>query len=170
MKKALSLMKKRNKGFIKIWKSRAKNMPTFRQVWSNGEVMVIDGFNEDFNLEPGSYIYDPTTGLIKPAEIPDLLSVIPKLKGYHKAEAVRDNDYLVLLKDTKTGWNQVKNPLVTLKGNGVKAYVDFTYYQYLLGCVLGESIWKVKDGESVVLVYDPERKAVRAVVMPVKLN
>ena len=155
-------MKAKRKGFIKVWKSRDK-YSTIRQAWTDGAMLVIDG-HQDFNFPPGHYFYDGQTGLIQPkkaSDFPDLKSIIPKSKGYHKAEIVTDYNFLRLLKHNS-------RLLVTLKGKGVKAFLDYEYYQYLVENAYTDITWKVKSGEDPILFYLGKEKA--AVVMPVRIE
>lgn len=162
-KKATSFMKAKEKGFIKIWKSRGK-YSTIRQAWTDGAILVMDG-HQEFNFPPGCYFYDGKTGLIEPrkkSDFPDLKEVIPKAKGYHKAEPVTDYNLLRLSKmyDSRL--------LVTLKGKGVMAFLDYEYYKYLTEGAYTDFTWKVKSGQDPILFYLGKEKA--AVVMPVRVE
>jgi len=158
-KKAISFMKKEGRGFIKVWESKQKHSTTIRQMWTEGHILVMDGHNE-FNLDPGSYIYDAESGLIKSGKFPKLKEAIPKMKGYHKVEAVYDDGLLRLSK-------QEIRLLVTLKGNGVKALLNYDYYQYFTEGAYADWTWKVKGGEDAILFY--LGKELAGVVMPIKV-
>ena len=161
-KKATSFMKAKEKGFIKVWKSRDK-YSTIRQAWTDGAMLVMDG-HQEFNFPPGHYFYDGKTGLIEPrkkSDFPNFKEVIPKAKGYHKAEVVTDYNFLRLLK--------MNNRLiVTLKGKGVKAFLDYEYYQYLMEGAYTDIAWKVKSGQDPILFYQGKEKA--AIIMPVRVE
>lgn len=160
-KKATSFMKAKEKGWIKVWKSRDK-YSTVRQAWTDGAMLVMDG-HQDFNFPPGYYFYDGKTGLIEPrkkSDFPNFKETIPKAKGYHKAEPATDYNLLRLLKHNSRF-------LVTLKDKGVKAFLDYEYYQYLMEGVYTDITWKVKSGEDPILFYLGKEKA--AIVMPVKV-
>jgi len=164
-KKAISFMKKKEKGFIKIWKSRRKNTTFETEAWTDGAILVMNGYRE-FNFPPGHYYYDGKTGLIQPrkkSDFPDFKGVIPKLKGYRKAEVVIDYGLLMLLK------KHDDRLIVMLKGKGkdVKAFLDYEYYQYLTNRGYGEYSWKVKGKEDPILFY--VGKELAAVVMPYKV-
>ena len=159
-KKATSFMKAKEKGWIKVWKSRDK-YSTMRQAWTDGAMLVMDG-HQDFNFPPGYYFYDGKTGLIEPrkkSDFPSFKEVIPKSKGYHKAEPVTDYNLLRLLKHNS-------RLLVTLQGKGVKVFLDYEYYRYLTEEGYTEYSWKVKSGEDPILFYLGKEKA--AIVMPVR--
>lgn len=158
-KKAISFMKKEGRGFIKVWESRQKDCTTIRQAWTDGKILVMDGHNE-FNLDPGSYIYDAESGLIKSGKFPKLKDIIPKMKGYHKTEAIYDDGLLRLSKE-------ITRLLVTLKGNGVKAFLDHDYYQYFTEGAYADWTWKVKGGEDPILFY--LGKELAGLVMPIKV-
>lgn len=158
VKKATSFMKKDGKGFIKVWKSKQNGHTIQKQIWATAHLLVLESF--DFDLPPGSYLYDTEAGLIKPGEIPDLKRAIPKLRGYKKAQPVMEYNYLKLL--------QVDSCLlVTFKGRGVQAFVNYDYYQYLCQ-INAEYTWKVKAEDQAVLLY--HGKSLAAVVMPRKLD
>jgi len=161
-KKATSFMKAKEKGFIKVWKSRDK-YSTIRQAWTDGAMLVMNG-HQEFNFPPGYYFYDGKTGLIEPrkkSDFPDFKAVIPKSKGYHKAEIVTEYNLLKLLK----GYDGM---MVMLKGKGVRAFLRYDYYEYLTGESHTDYTWKVKSGEDPILFYLGKEKA--AVVMPVKVE
>ena len=161
-KKATSFMKVKGKGFIKVWKSRDE-YSTIRQAWTDGAMLVMDG-HQDFNFPPGHYYYDGKTGLIEPrkkSDFPDFKEVIPKSKGYHKAEVVTDYNFLRLLKMNS-------RLLVTLKGKEAKAFLDYEYYQYLVESAYTEITWKVKSGKDLILFYLGKEKA--AIVVPVRVE
>lgn len=161
-KKATSFMKASGKGFIKVWKSRKKTGATIRQAWTEGRILVLDGLPYEFDLPCGSYVYEPKGGLIKPGKVPDIKSVIPKQKGYHKVEVVTEYNLLSLLK-----WDSFF--LVTLKGNGVKAFLRYDFYQYLTENAYSTDItWKVKSKRDPVLFFLD--KCLCAMVMPYNLN
>lgn len=160
-KKATSFMKKKGKGWIKIWKSRRKNTTFETEAWTDGAMLVMNGYRE-FNFPPGHYYYDGQTGLIQPrkkSDFPDFKAVIPKSKGYHKAEIVTEYNFLKLLKGQS-------GLIVMLKGKGkdVKAFLDYEYYQYLTDRGYGDYGWKVKSRRDPILFY--VRKELAAVVMP----
>lgn len=160
-KKATSFMKAKEKGFIKVWKSSKYGI---RQAWTDGAMLVMDG-HQEFNFPPGHYYYDGHTGLIEPrkkSDFPNFKEVIPKLKGYHKAEVVTDYNLLRLLKKYDGGL------IVMLKGKGVKAFLDYQYYKYLTEGDYTEYSWKIKSGEDPILFYLGKEKA--AVVMPVRVE
>jgi hypothetical protein len=162
-KKATSFMKAKEKGFIKVWKSRDKYSTT-RQAWTDGAILVMDG-HQEFNFPPGCYYYDGKTGLIEPrkkSDFPDFKEIIPKSKGYHKAEVITEYNLLKLLK------KHDGRLIVILKGKGVKAFLDYEYYKYLLDDAYTEYTWKVKDGEDPILFYMGKEKA--AVVMPIRVE
>ncbi len=164
-KKATSFMKKKGKGFIKIWKSRRKNITFDTEAWTDGAMLVMNGYRE-FNFPPGHYYYDGKTGLIEPrkkSDFPNFKEVIPKSKGYHKAEIVTEYNFLKLLK----GYSGL---IVMLKGKGkgVKAFLDYEYYQYLTDRGYGDYGWKVKGGQDPILFY--VRKELAAVVMPFRVE
>ncbi len=164
-KKATSFMKKKGKGFIKIWKSRRKNTTFETEAWTDGAMLVMNGYRE-FNFPPGHYYYDGETGLIQPrkkSDFPDFKAVIPKSKGYHKAEVVTEYNLLKLLKGQS-------GLIVMLKGKGkdVKAFLDYEYYQYLTDRGYGDYGWKVKSKEDPILFYVGKEKA--AVVMPYRVE
>ena len=160
-KKATSFMKKKGKGWIKIWKSRRKDTTFETEAWTDGAMLVMNGYRE-FNFPPGHYFYNGQTGLIEPrkkSDFPDFKGVIPKSKGYHKAEIVMEYDLLKLLKGQS-------GLIVMLKGKGkdVKAFLDYDYYQYLTDRGYGDYGWKVKSRRDPILFY--VRKELAAVVMP----
>jgi len=164
-KKATSFMKKKGKGFIKIWKSRRKDTTFETEAWTDGAILVMNGYRE-FNFPPGHYYYDGETGLIQPrkkSDFPDFKGVIPKLKGYHKAEIAVEYDLLKLLKGQS-------GLVVMLKGKGkdVKAFLDYEYYQYLTDRGYGDYSWKVKSGKDPILFY--VGKELAAVVMPFRVE
>lgn len=165
-KKATSFMKKKGKGWIKIWKSRRKDSTFETEAWTDGAILVMNGYRE-FNFPPGHYYYDGHTGLIQPrkkSDFPDFKAVIPKLKGYHKAEVVIDYGLLMLLK------KHDDRLIVMLKGKGkdVKAFLDYEYYQYLTDRGYREYGWKVKGKEEPILFY--VGKELAAVVMPFRVE
>jgi len=163
-KKAISLMKKREKGWIKIWKSRRKHSTFETEAWTDGAILVMNGCRE-FNFPPGCYYYNGKTGLIEPrkkSDFPNFKEVIPKSKGYHKAEIVTEYNLLKLLKKYDG------NLIVMLKGKGVKAFLDYEYYQYLTDRGYGDYGWKVKSGQDPILFY--VGKELAAVVMPYRVE
>ena len=164
-KKATSFMKKKEKGWIKIWKSRRKHTTFETEAWTDGAMLVMNGYRE-FNFPPGHYYYDGKTGLIEPrkkSDFPDFKAVIPKSKGYHKAEIVTEYNFLKLLKGQS-------GLIVMLKGKGkdVKAFLDYEYYQYLTDRGYGDYGWKVKSREDPILFYVGRELA--AVVMPFRVE
>ena len=165
-KKAISFMKKKERGWIKIWKSRRKNTTFETEAWTDGAILVMNGCRE-FNFPPGHYYYDGQTGLIQPkkkSDFPDFKAVIPKLKGYHKAEIATEYNLLKLLKKYDG------RLIVMLKGKGkdVKAFLDYEYYQYLTDRGYGDYGWKVKGKKDPILFY--VRKEMAAVVMPFRVE
>jgi len=157
-KKATSFMRER--GFIKVWNSRQKKGGT-RQAWSDGRILVWDGLPWDFDLPVGSYVYED--GIIKPGKIPNFKELIPKQKGYHKADIVTDTEYnlLRLLKRDSL-------LLVTLKAKGIKAYLRYDYYQYITEKSYEAGIWKIKTKiDPILYLID---KSISVVVMPYKLH
>ena len=161
-KKATSFMKAKEKGWIKVWKSRDK-YSTMRQAWTDGAILVMDG-HQEFNFPSGCYFYDGKTGLIEPrkkSDFPDFKEVIPKTKGYHRAQEATEHNLLKLLK-------KHNGLIVTLKGKGVKAFLDYEYYKYLTEGAFTEYTWKVKSGEDPILFYLGREKA--AIVMPVRVE
>ena len=164
-KKATSFMKKKEKGWIKIWKSRRKNTTFETEAWTDGAILVMNRYRE-FNFPPGHYYYDGKTGLIEPrkkSDFPNFKEVIPKSKGYHKAEIVTEYNLLKLLKGHS-------GLIVMLKGKGkdVKAFLDYEYYQYLTDRGYGDYSWKVKSKEDPILFY--VGKELAAVVMPFRVE
>ena len=165
-KKATSFMKKKGKGFIKIWKSRHKHTTFETEAWTDGAMLVMNGYRE-FNFPPGHYYYDGETGLIQPrkkSDFPNFKAIIPKLKGYHKAEIVTEHNLLKLLKKYDG------RLIVMLKGKGkdVKAFLDYEYYQYLTDRGYSGYSWKVKGKEDPILFY--VSKELAAVVMPFRVE
>lgn len=165
-KKATSFMKKKGKGFIKIWKSRRKHTTFETEAWTDGAMLVMNGYRE-FNFPPGHYYYDGETGLIQPrkkSDFPNFKAIIPKLKGYHKAEIVTEHNLLKLLKKYDG------RLIVMLKGKGkdVKAFLDYEYYQYLTDRGYSGYGWKVKSKEEPILFY--VSKELAAVVMPFRVE
>lgn len=164
-KTARGLMKKADKGYIKVWCSRNKGGKIKRECWSNGQILVLDdlgafsGSASLMGLGLGSYIYEPDTGLITQGKIPKLLAAIPKLRGYKKAKAVMDDDMLRLNRMHQKGL------LVTLEANGVRVRLDYEYYEYL-EYRFSDSIWKVKAPDEPIVFY--YGKTLAAVVMPIK--
>ena len=164
-KKATSFMKKKGKGFIKIWKSRRKDTTFETEAWTDGAMLVMNGYRE-FNFPPGHYYYDGKTGLIQPrkkSDFPNFKELIPKSKGYHKAVIVTEYNLLKLLK----GYSGL---VVMLKGKGkdLKAFLDYEYYQYLTDGGYGDYSWKVKGKEDPILFY--VKKELAAVVMPFRVE
>ncbi len=162
-KKAISFMKKKEKGFIKIWKSKRKHTTFETEAWTDGAILVMNGYRE-FNFPPGYYFYDGQTGLIEPrkkSDFPNFKEVIPKSKGYHKAEIVTEYNLLKLLKGQS-------GLIVMLKGKGVKAFLDYEYYQYLTDRGYSDYGWKVKSREDPILFY--VSKELAAVVMPFRVE
>ena len=128
-------------------------------------MLVMNGYRE-FNFPPGHYFYDGETGLIQPrkkSDFPNFKEVIPKSKGYHKAEIVTEYNLLKLLKGQS-------GLIVMLKGKGkdVKAFLDYEYYQYLTDRGYGDYGWKVKSKEDPILFY--VSKELAAVVMPFRVE
>ena len=156
-KKATTFMKEEGKGYVEIKRGKI--------VWFTARMMVMDGF-QDFNLPPGKYVYDKSDGMVKPhsdGSFPDWRAVIPKRKGYHKAEVETEYNMLkVLMREYK------RSPVVILKAKGVRVFLNYGYYDYLTSQGYGEALWKVKDKESPVLFF--QGKQLSALVMPVRIE
>jgi len=156
-KKATSFMKEAEKGWIEVRKSKT--------LWTNGQILVMDGYSSEFGgLGCGKYSYDVSANLIKPvkaSEFPKVRDVIPKRRGYHKAEPVTEFDMLKLLKRSYRS-----DLIVILKGKGVRAFLNYKYYQYLTEKFC-DYTWKVKGAEEPILFY--YGKTLVAVVMPVRI-
>lgn len=166
-KTAISFMKKAGEGYIKLWKAKVNGNSEVRQLWTDKRILVLDGFGYDqFNFPAGTYLFEKETGLIVPGDPPfnlKLKAILPKMKGYRKAEVVRDYGLLRLSqKDGKL--------IVTLKGKGVMAFLDYEYYHYLtMPTYMPENLaWKVKSGEDPVLFF--WEKDLRGMVMPINIE
>ena len=167
-RKPFYFMKRKGKGFIKVWKTRGKDQ-VIKQAWSEASIIVFEN-QDEFPKIPGKYKFDVEKRIITSVGkyyFPSFSKTIPKRKGYKEAKPLEKNGHLCLERIDE--YVSYPTMVVELQAGETKTLLNLEYYDYLeynYGTVNNAGEWRIKgQDEPILFLWDGE---VKAVVMPMK--